>query len=127
MKKFTTIINTVLAVSLCTSGFAFAQGRPDGNDRSRADSGPRDNMPDRRGPPQWHQPREGERGAGPQQNFHRGDRLSRAQHQKRYIVNDWRSRQLSAPPRGYHWVRTGDDYVLAAIATGVILQLMLHN
>jgi Ni/Co efflux regulator RcnB len=24
-------------------------------------------------------------------------------------------------------VQTGNDYVLAAIATGVILQLMLHN
>jgi Ni/Co efflux regulator RcnB len=42
-------------------------------------------------------------------------------------VDDWRGHRLSAPPRGYHWVQTGGDYVLAAIATGVILQLMLSN
>ena len=30
-------------------------------------------------------------------------------------------------PRGYHWVRSGDDYVLAAIATGVILQTLLSH
>jgi Ni/Co efflux regulator RcnB len=35
--------------------------------------------------------------------------------------------RLSAPPRGYHWVQTGSDYVLAGIATGVILQVILDN
>jgi Ni/Co efflux regulator RcnB len=127
MKKSVAIINIVLALSLGTTGFAFAQDRRGGNDRPRGESGQRDGMPDRQGQPQWHQPQDGERGAGPKHNFRKGDRLSKAQHQKRYVVNDWRNRQLSEPPRGYHWVQTGDDYVLAAIATGVILQLMLHN
>jgi Ni/Co efflux regulator RcnB len=35
--------------------------------------------------------------------------------------------RLSAPPRGYHRVQTGSDYVLAGIATGVILQVILDN
>jgi Ni/Co efflux regulator RcnB len=43
------------------------------------------------------------------------------------VVNDWRSHDLSAPPRGYHWVQTGPDYVLVAIASGIIFQLFLHN
>jgi Ni/Co efflux regulator RcnB len=43
------------------------------------------------------------------------------------VVEDWRGHRLSAPPRGYHWVQTGADYVLVAIATGVILQLLLSN
>jgi len=43
------------------------------------------------------------------------------------VVNDWRGHRLSAPPRGYHWVQTGSDYVLVAIATGIILQLSLVN
>ena len=34
---------------------------------------------------------------------------------------------MSAPPRGYHWVQTGGDYVLAAIATGLIVQILLNN
>jgi Ni/Co efflux regulator RcnB len=46
---------------------------------------------------------------------------------QRYIVNDWQARRLHAPPRGYHWVQTGGDYVLVAIATGVILELLLNN
>jgi Ni/Co efflux regulator RcnB len=45
----------------------------------------------------------------------------------RYVVEDWRGHQLTAPPRGYHWVQAGRDYVLVAIATGVILQLLLNN
>ena len=66
-----------------------------------------------------------ERGAGPDHNFRRGDRLPWAYRQRSYVVDDWRGHRLSAPPRGYHWVQTGGDYVLVAIATGVILQLLL--
>jgi Ni/Co efflux regulator RcnB len=42
-------------------------------------------------------------------------------------VNDWRSHRLSAPPRGYQWVQVGGDYVLVAIATGIIAQLLLNQ
>jgi Ni/Co efflux regulator RcnB len=34
---------------------------------------------------------------------------------------------LSAPPRGYHWVQTGGDYVLIAVASGIIAQILLGN
>lgn len=43
------------------------------------------------------------------------------------VVDDWRGHRLSAPPRGYHWVQVGADYVLVAIATGIILQLILDQ
>jgi len=69
----------------------------------------------------------GERGAGPDHRFYRGDRLPMEYRGRSYVVNDWRGHHLSAPPRGYHWVQTGGDYVLVAIATGVILQLLLNN
>jgi Ni/Co efflux regulator RcnB len=42
-------------------------------------------------------------------------------------VNDWRGHHLSAPPRGHPWVQVGPDYVLAAIATGVIANLVLNQ
>lgn len=42
-----------------------------------------------------------------------------------YGVDDWRGRRLSAPPRGYHWVQTGGDYVLVADQTGIIFQIYL--
>jgi len=44
-----------------------------------------------------------------------------------YVVDDWRSHRLYAPPRGYHWVQTGGDFVLVAIGTGIVLQLLLNN
>ena len=70
---------------------------------------------------------QGERGAGPDHQFYRGGRLPPQYRNNQYVVNDWRGHHLSAPPRGYHWVQTGSDYVLVAIATGVILQLLLNN
>ncbi len=71
--------------------------------------------------------RRNERGAGPERQFHRGDRLPPQYHHRNYVVDDWRGHRLSAPPRGYHWVQVGSDYVLVAITTGIILQLLLNN
>jgi Ni/Co efflux regulator RcnB len=68
-----------------------------------------------------------ERGAGPDHNFRRGQRLPQAYRHRNYVVDDWRGHRLTAPPRGYQWVQTGSDYVLVAIATGVILQLLLRD
>jgi Ni/Co efflux regulator RcnB len=44
-----------------------------------------------------------------------------------YVVSDWRGHHLRPPPRGYYWVQVGADYLLVAIATGIIEQLMLGN
>lgn len=37
-----------------------------------------------------------------------------------YVVNDYSRYGLRAPPRGYHYVRSGNDVVLAAVAGGLI-------
>jgi Ni/Co efflux regulator RcnB len=66
-------------------------------------------------------------GAGPNHDLRRGARLPSSYHHRQYVVDNWRAHRLSAPPRGYHWVQAGDDYVLAAIATGIIAQIMLNN
>ena len=71
--------------------------------------------------------RRDERGAGPERQFHRGDRLPPQSQHRNYVVDDWRGHRLSAPPHGYHWVQVGSDYVLVAITTGIILQLLLNN
>jgi Ni/Co efflux regulator RcnB len=68
-----------------------------------------------------------ERGAGPRHDMRRGQRLSSEYRSRQYVVDDWRGHRLSAPPRGCHWVQTGGDYVLVAIATGLILQILLNN
>lgn len=46
---------------------------------------------------------------------------------RHYVVNDWRGHRLSAPPRGHYWVQNGADYLLVAIATGVIAQIIMSR
>jgi Ni/Co efflux regulator RcnB len=43
------------------------------------------------------------------------------------VVDDWRGHHLSAPPRGYHWVQAGGDYVLVSVGNGVVLNFVLGN
>jgi Ni/Co efflux regulator RcnB len=122
------------SLSLAMVGPAFAQRDGDRQDqrgyeqqRGRGDphqDGQRGN-PHRNG--QHGDPHQGERGAGPDHHYYRGDRLPVEYRGRSYVVEDWRGHRLSAPPRGYHWVQVGGDYVLVAIATGVILQLLLNN
>ena len=66
------------------------------------------------------------RGAGPNHDWQRGSSLPREYWGPRYVVNDWRGHHLSQPPRGYHWVSVNGDYVLAAVATGIILDTLLQ-
>jgi Ni/Co efflux regulator RcnB len=77
----------------------------------------------RRGPPAFSQA--GGRGAGPDHAFYKGQRLPVQYRDRGYWVDDWRGHRLSAPPAGYHWVQTGNDYVLVANNTGLIFQILL--
>jgi Ni/Co efflux regulator RcnB len=141
--KSKTVVSVILAISLSSGGFSFAKGNEDRNDRGNEDRNDRgrneqshgqqdrgDNQGRQadRGERRAHNDeRRDERGAGPNHEFRRGERLPDQYRHRQYVVDDWRGHQLSAPPRGYHWVQTGGDYVLVAIATGVILQLLLNN
>lgn len=66
-------------------------------------------------------------GAIPHRDWHRGDRLPSEYRGYNYAVDDWRSHGLSAPPRGYQWLGINGDYVLAAIATGVIASVLISG
>jgi Ni/Co efflux regulator RcnB len=127
------VVSAILAMSLATGGLAFADDHGDRNDQGRnaqAQRGGEWRQSDRRenrGRANNNADRRDERGAGPNHDFRRGQRLPREYRNRQYVVDDWRGHHLSAPPRGYHWVQTGGDYVLVAIATGVILQLLLNH
>lgn len=58
--------------------------------------------------------------------YHRGDRLRPDHRSRQYVVDDWRNHQLRRPPRGYHWVQHGSDYLLVAITTGIVVELLLN-
>lgn len=57
----------------------------------------------------------------------RGERLSHQYQDRRYVVSDWRAHRLHQPQRGHHWVQAGNDYVLVAIATGIIAQVLMNH
>ena len=61
-------------------------------------------------------------------DFRRGGYVPSEYRGSRYAVSDWRShRGLYAPQRGYQWVQSGNDYLLVAIATGLIANVLLNN
>jgi Ni/Co efflux regulator RcnB len=123
------------ALMVATMGFAtLASAQPrDDRDHGRGDRGgppPGQMRHDDRGRPGPGGPggfRHDGPGAGPDHRFYRGDRLPPEYRNRSYVVDDWRSHRLSAPPRGYQWVQVGGDYVLAAIATGIIANLILNQ
>ncbi len=66
--------------------------------------------------------------AAPQYYQHRrGGYVSQQYRDRRYVVSDWRGRRLHQPQHGYHWVQAGNDYLLVAIATGLIAQVLLNH
>lgn len=44
-----------------------------------------------------------------------------------YRMSDYGRYGLRAPPRGYYWYRSGNDYILAAIATGLIFDVIANR
>jgi Ni/Co efflux regulator RcnB len=137
------IASALIALTMAASGSAMAQrgdrdhDRNDHGDRGqqqynndrndRHDGARGDDNNNRRNYDARNYRSDNYRGGGPRHDLRRGQRLSSEYRDNRYVVNDWRARRLSAPPRGQHWVQAGNDYVLAAIATGVITQILLSN
>lgn len=117
-RALTTLIAASLLVPALAPTTAFAD--PD-HDRGRWHEDGRHDRGQHRGwgdherhdgpPPGWRQYRRGE-------HFER-DRAWR------YADIDYRYYRLRPPPRGYHWVRNGNDALLVGIATGVVASVML--
>ncbi len=57
----------------------------------------------------------------------RGDRLYGEYRQPKYRVTNWRRNNLQRPPRGSHWVRVGNDYMLIRNSNGVIREVRPGN
>lgn len=142
MEKKHLIIPALMAAMLSASAPSFAQDRYHGGDRDRYSQRDRggdryDRHDDRRdgyraqgggryGNEGWGEERRWN-GAGPEHSFRRGDRLPQRYRNHQYVVNNWREHRLRPPPRGYQWVQTGGDYVLAAVATGIIADLIINH
>ena len=59
--------------------------------------------------------------------WRRGERLPIGYYGPRYVIGNYYDCGLRAPPYGYHWVRIDHDVVLAAIATGVVLDVIYNQ
>ncbi|EJL29610.1 putative integral membrane protein [Caulobacter sp. AP07] len=57
-------------------------------------------------------------------SWRRGGYLPPYYRSETYVIHDYGYYRLRPPPRGYYWYRTGNDYVLAAIATGLIFDII---
>jgi Ni/Co efflux regulator RcnB len=124
MKKFALVATTALALGASTLG-SVASAAPnnfrdhDRNDRGRMEQrhngyyAVNGHRYERQRGPAWKAPK-GYR----QQAWKRGQRLP--SDYRRVQVRDWRAYHLATPPRGYHYVRVGNDVILAPVATGVI-------
>ncbi|MGB9108610.1 MAG: RcnB family protein [Telluria sp.] len=148
MEKKHLIIPALVVALMGASGASFAQDRNHGGDRDGYSQ--RDGNDNRRDNNRDNNDRNNDRhdgyraqgggrgnegygeehrwnGAGPDHSFRRGDRLPSQYRNNQYVVNNYREHHLRPPPRGYHWVQTGGDYVLAAVATGLIADLIINH
>ena len=96
-----------IAVTVAGAGSAFAQ--PGGHD----DHG--------NGHPGW-----GQDFGGAGHQFKKGDRMGYNDWHNAPAV-DYRAHHLRAPPHGYEWREVNGQYVLAAVATGLIASIILAS
>ena len=65
---------------------------------------------------------------GKHRGWHKGEKIEVVYLQPRYHVEDYRHYHLAPPPRGHRWVRTDDGkFILVAVATGIIADILLHH
>ena len=127
-------ISAVIALAMATAQIAFAQGNGNRNEHG-GEQGQKSQHPvaaanqhDNRAFGRAHEQEHSKgRGVGPDHEYYRGDRLPAEYRHRNYVVDDWRSHNLRAPPRGYQWVQSGGDYILIAVATGIIADLLLSR
>lgn len=54
----------------------------------------------------------------------KGQRFDRRHAQNYRVVANPRQYRLNAPPRGYHWVQSGNDAMLVGITSGIIASVL---
>ena len=134
--KTSTLMTAITAMAIAFSGLAFAKDKDGDGDRDNGQKfkhDKRDKFEKREDKRQEkfekredkREERAERRGAGPDHSFYRGERLPVFYQGRGYWVDDWRGHRLSAPPRGYHWVQTGGDYVLVGNSSYIIFQVFL--
>ncbi len=134
MKKFSATVCALAAAALLTSSLSFAddrgrqdeyqQGNGHGHGHGNGHGNRRDDREFDQRDGRWNDRRPDYNARGP--DFRRGGYISREYRDRAYEV-DYREHHLRRPPEGHRWVQVGADYVLIAIATGVIANIILNS
>ena len=123
MKRFLTISLAVLMLAGGAGAASAQDWRNDHNNNGRYDSRDRAYEQGRRDQARA----EDRRDRREYRRWAKGQRLDARYRGNGYYVSDWRRHGLRAPPRGYRWQKVDDQYVLAAVATGLIASVILAN
>jgi Ni/Co efflux regulator RcnB len=59
-------------------------------------------------------------------DFRQGGRVAQSDWQRGRVI-DYRTNHLRAPPPGYEWREVNGQYVLAAVATGLIASIIMNS
>lgn len=109
MKKPIVLVLSTLMLGISATAMADSNNRWDnyhGNDNRHYDQR-YDHRDEHRGPG-WLKANRG----GEYVVVKRGERIPVEYRDHRYFVSDWRAHRLYEPPRGYHWVKTPNQYLL---------------
>lgn len=104
---------STMAVVLST-GLGFAQDH-------------RDDQRDRRGDRQEHRDNDRHDAYVRHREWRRGYHMRHEDWDRAQRVDDWRAHHLRRPPRGYEWREVDGNYVLAAVASGIIASVIAAN
>lgn len=123
MKRFLTASLAVLMLASGAGAASAQDWRRDHNDNGRYDARDRAYEKGRRDQAKFERKQERRE----YRRWVKGQRLDARYRGNGYYVSDWRRHGLRAPPRGYRWVRVDDQYILAAVATGLIASVILAS
>ena len=121
------ILSAAIIVALLGSTAAVAQPDRRGNQQDRGDNrgdhGNRGNQGNQGNNGRhlgWHKDR------GPQHRWNRGERMGYNDWNSAPAV-DYREHRLRKPPRGYEWRQQNNQFILVAVATGLIASIIMST
>lgn len=123
MKRFLTASLAVLMLAGAGGAASAQDWRRDHNNNGRYDARDRSYEQGRRDQARA----EDRRDRREYRRWAKGQRLDRAYRDNRYYVSDYRRYGLRQPPRGYRWQRVDNQFLLTAVATGLIASVIIAN
>lgn len=123
MKRFLTASLAVLMLAGGAGAASAQDWRRDHNDNGRYDNRDRAYEQGRRDQARA----EDRRDRREYRRWAKGQRLDRQYRDNRYYVSDYRRYGLRPPPRGYRWQRVDNQFLLTAVATGLIASVIIAN